>query len=92
MAELFEKIQDPVFQAVVGLCCIPALLIGAYIASLYVRSWAPLYFGIVVGAILAFPALVLLIALFLLWKNPEKYKEREMKRRLREREKREQND
>jgi len=45
-----------------------------------------LVFGILIAAGLLYFPLLISVGLFLLWKNPEKYKEREMKRRRRERE------
>ena len=85
MTDILVKIRDPIFQAVVGLCSVPILLVGAYALSLFAGSWVPLYLGMAVSAVLLFPALLVSTALFLLWKNPKKYKEREMKRWRRER-------
>jgi len=86
MAELLEKFRDPVFQAVVGLCLGVAVLVGTIVLSVYIGNWGPLYLGIIVGGFLSLPALFGLTVLFLLWKNPEKHKEREMKERRRARE------
>lgn len=54
-------------------------------------SWLYLIFGILIAAGLLYFPLLISVGLFLLWKNPEKYKEREMKRRRREREEYERN-
>lgn len=49
------------------------------------NSWLYLFFGMMIAAALLYFPLLISVGIFLLWKNPEKYKERDMKKRRRER-------
>ena len=84
MAGLLEKIGDPIFFAVVCLCGFVVTLIGTYAVSAYIENWVPFYLGIIISVPLMLPALLLLTVFFLLWKNPERNKERATKKLRRE--------
>lgn len=76
---LEEFTHSPLREALICLVTAPIVLIGSYKASIYFEHALLIYLGIAcVFVLLVFPARIAL-ALFLLWWNPQKYKERGMK-------------
>ncbi len=76
----------PFREAVICLGLIPIMVISTYVISSLLENKIYFYVGIALtGALLIWPVWIA-TALFLLWKNPRKYKEYDMKKRRRERE------
>ena len=74
-----EKLGPPENLGCFSLCLMPIGFIVFYALSYYTNSSFIFYVGIFICGILFIYPLMLLIAVFLLWKNPQKYKEYEMK-------------
>jgi hypothetical protein len=82
---LFQELFLEFREATLLLALIPAASIPAYSLFSYTGNWIYLYIvGVLIFALTAWPLWVA-VSLFLLWKNPRKYKEYEMKKKRRAR-------
>lgn len=83
---LSQFAYSPFREALLCLLAIPLVFSGAYKASYFWETNLFIFAGVITCVALAiFPAFVF-TGVFLLWWNPEKYKEYDMKKRIKQRE------
>lgn len=86
-AILHALVESPFRESIICLVLVLIVLCGSYAISTYAGSRVYFFAGIGVMTILLIYPVLIGTGLFLLWKNPQKYKEKDMKRRREQRRK-----
>jgi len=76
---------SPFREALVLILLAVLILISSFLGASYNSSWIYFYVGILIATALLVQPILITLGLFLLWKNPAKYKEYDMKKRRRQR-------